>query len=381
MNTISKLTALTLSLLAFPSLAQTNHADFIERVETVFANQFSVNSPGCSVGVIHNNELIFAKAYGMANLEHNIPLSTDSVFRIASVSKQFTATAVLLLADEGLIDLNEDIRTYLPELADYGSKVTVNAMLGHFAGMGDYDMVGDSYEGKADGKYTDLKSAAGGEFRLGNEDYLSIDEFYQIVKTLPLRRKPNTQMEYSNFAYFLLSMLVEKRSGMTLREYAQKNIFKPLGMHNTFFSDDANEIVKNRASGYAPLKTGGYETNMTNLFWVGDGGLHTSIRELQRWDQQFYTPKLGKKPKEFLKKMLTPNSNHKLAGMLYANGQFIKKTDEFTQYLHSGGWLGTSTFYGRIPEQKLSVAILCNDVSQDPGKYSKEILTHYYKSL
>lgn len=379
MHLLTRLSILSLSIMAFPILAKPSDADFIKKIEAVFADKFQENSPGCSVGVIQANKLIFAKGYGMANLEHHIPLSADSIFRMASVSKQFTATAVLLLADEGLIDLHEDIRTYLPELADYGSKVTVNAMLGHFAGMGDYDMVGDSYEGKAHGKYTDLKSAAGGKFRLGNEDYLSIDEFYQVVKKLPLRRKPNTQMEYSNFAYFLLSMLVEEKSGMTLREYSEKNIFKPLGMKNTFFSDDANEIVKNRASGYIPLEKGGYETNMTNLFWVGDGGLHSSITELQLWDQQFYQPKLGKNPEEFLQKMLTPNSQHTLSGMLYANGQFVKKIDGFTKYAHSGGWLGTSTYYARIPEEKLSVAVLCNDVSQNPGKYSNEIFDRYFQ--
>jgi CubicO group peptidase (beta-lactamase class C family) len=370
--------ALSLYIITFPLLAITSNEIFIEKVEEVFANKFKPSAPGCSVGVMKDNKLIFAKGYGLANLEHNIPLSAGSVFRMASVSKQFTATAVLLLADEGLIDLQEDIRTYLPELADYGSKVTVNAMLGHFAGMGDYDMVGDSYEGQAKKGHSTLKSAAGGEFRLGNQDYLSIDEFYQVVKKLPLKRQPDTQMEYSNFAYFLLSMLVEERSGMTLRAYSEKNIFKPLGMHYTFFSDDANEIVKNRASGYAPLKTGGYETNMTNLFWVGDGGLHTSITELLRWDQQFYQPKLGKKPQEFLKKMLTPNSKYELGGQLYANGQFVKKMDSITKYSHSGGWLGTSTYYARIPEEKLSVAVLCNDVSQNPGKYSNQILDHYF---
>jgi CubicO group peptidase (beta-lactamase class C family) len=137
--------------------------------------------------------------------------------------------------------------------------------------------------------------------------------------------------------------------------------------------------VKNRASGYAPLKTAGYETNMTNLFWVGDGGLHTSITELQRWDQQFYQPKLGKNPQQFLKQMLTPNSKHELGGMLYANGQFVKEYDNFTKYAHSGGWLGTSTYYARIPEEKLSVAVLCNDVSHNPSKYSDEIFDSYFQ--
>lgn len=378
MRSAASLAALSLYIMTFSSLTMANDNEFNKKIDSIFANQFEPDSPGCSVGVIKDNQLVFAKGYGLANLEHNIPLSADSVFRMASVSKQFTATAVLLLADEGLIDLQEDIRTYLPELADYGSKVTVNAMLGHFAGMGDYDMVGDSYEGKAKGEFSNLKSAAGGEFRLGNEDYLSIDEFYQVVKKLPLRRKPDTQMEYSNFAYFLLSMLVEERSGMTLREYSEKNIFKPLGMKVTFFSDDANEIVKNRASGYAPLKSGGYETNMTNLFWVGDGGLHTSINEMLLWDEQFYSPKLGKNPQEFLKRMLTPNSTHQLGGKLYANGQFVKSMDKITKYSHSGGWLGTSTYYARIPEEKLSVAVLCNDVSQNPGKYSNQILDSYF---
>lgn len=372
-------TTLSLCLISSSVSASPHPNDMVSNIDKIFEKSIDSKTPGCSVGVIKDGDFVLAKGYGLANLEHDIPLNADSIFRMASVSKQFTATAVLLLADEGVIDLNEDIRTYLPELADYGTKVTVNAMVGHFAGMGDYDMVADSYEGDAKGNTTKLLSAAGGPFRLGNEDYLTIKEFYDVVKKLPLKRKPDTKFEYSNFAYFLLSMLVEEKSGKTLRQYADEKIFKPLGMNKTFFSDDANEIVKHRASGYAQKDNGQYETNMTNLFWVGDGGLHTSVTELLKWDNQFYSPKLGKNPAAFLTLMNTPNSQHAAQGNYYANGQFVQDKGKYTKYSHSGGWLGTSTYYARIPEKKLSVAVLCNDVERRAGRYANQILDLYVK--
>jgi CubicO group peptidase (beta-lactamase class C family) len=338
-------------LLANDILAQTTPAELSARVDAVFASMNNSNSPGCAVGVISNGEFVHKAAYGMANLELDVALSTDSIFRIASVSKQFTASAVLLLADEGLIDLDEDIRSYLPDLVDYGATVTVRSMLGHVSGIPDYE------EG------IKLRSAMGGEFRIGNEDYLSIDEFYRVAKNIKLSQPPMTSFEYSNTAYFLLSQLVERVSGLSLREYSQKNIFNPLGMEHSFFSDDGTEIIKQRATGYVLGDEGHYITDMTNLYWVGDGGVHTSIDDFLFWDRNFYHPKLGKDPAAFIEALNTPNSKLKSDEYLYANGQFIRDQKGQPNYRHTGGWLGFSTYYLRYPALQLSVVTFCNDAN------------------
>lgn len=361
--------------LSAPTLADDS---FSSKVDALMKEAIPATGPGCSIGVIKDGAFLHKAGYGLANMEHNIPLSPDTVFRMASVSKQFTAMAVQLVAEEGLIDLDEDIRTYMPALTDYGKKVSIRSMLGHTSGMGDYDMVAGSYEGpKVDGAM-ELKSSAGGEFRLGNEDYLTIKEFYDVVKRVPLHHEPDTEYRYSNLAYFLLSMLVEEVSGKTLRQYSDEKIFKPLNMDKTLFSDDGNEILKNRASGYKAKKDGsGYILDMTNLFWVGDGGLHTSVNEMLKWDNNFYNPKVGKNPKDFMKVMNTPNSQISTSSGLYANGQTLGEKNGVKYASHSGGWLGTSTYYSRLPEHRFSVVALCNEDGHGPGKYVTQIIDLY----
>ena len=365
---IAQLMAFSLaSSVATTCLAQESPKDdagVAGQIDALFAD-LDPNGPGCNIGLIHEGEWLHKAGYGMANMELSLPLDGSQRHRMASVSKQFTAAAVLLLADEGKIDLSEDIRTYLPELRDYRATVTVNAMLGHVGGMGDYDLIAGSFEGPVGNNAVDLRSAAGGPFRLGNEDYLTIAEFYDVVKQVPLALPPEQEQRYSNLAYFLLSMLVEEVSGESLREYAERRIFAPLGMEQSFFSDDPVEIVTNRASGYTRDDSGRYVTDMTNLFWVGDGGLHTNLDDMLIWDQQFYDPKLGESPIEFLEAMNTPNSDLESNERLYANGQFVGEVSGYKLFAHSGGWLGTSTYYARIPELSSSLVMMCNDTSLD----------------
>lgn len=350
---------------------------FNDAIDEIFSSIESSSTPGCSVGVIENGELVHKAGYGLANMELGIPLDGSHVHRMASVSKQFTAMAVHLLAEEGKIDLDEDVRVYLPELLEYEGTVTINSMLGHVSGMADYDQIdGDNTERNPG---LNIQSAAGGPFRLGNEDYLSIEEFYDVVKQVPLKRLPNQQYEYSNLAYFLLSMLVEEVSGQSLRRYADEKIFQPLGMSQTFFSDEPTEIVINRANGYRPLE-GSYVTDMTNLFWVGDGGLHTNLDDMVKWDQNFYVPKIGQYPADLLQQFNTPNSDFDSGDDgRYANGQALNEWNGRPMVSHSGGWLGVRTYYSRFPEDRFSVMIFCNDVSQSPRQYANRVAEAYFK--
>lgn len=160
-------------------------------------------------------------------------------------------------------------------------------------------------------------------------------------------------------------MLVEKVSGESLRVYAGKHIFQPLGMHATFFSDNPVEIVKNRASGYKRNEAGSYVNDMTNLYWVGDGGLHTNLDDMMKWDQNFYRPIIGEDPLSLLKHFLQPNSQYQSNYGRYANGQFITQRMAHTAFEHSGGWLGTQIFYARLPDRNTSLIMMCNDASLD----------------
>lgn len=369
---------LTLSACA-PDTQEVATSQFSENIDKIFSEIDRTNAPGCAVGVIHQGAFIHKAGYGMANLEHDIPLTENSVFRIASVSKQFTAMSVLLLAEEDLIDLDEDIRTYLPDLVDYGHKVTIKAMIGHYGGMGDYNLIAGSYEGEKRVSDMNLKSVADGPYRLGKEDYLSNDEFYDVVKKVPLILEPDTKLEYSNFAYYLLSVLIERQSGQSLRGYAEEKIFEPLGMENTLFYDNGFEILKNRATGYVADDSGEYEIDMTNLFTVGDGGLHTSINDFIKWDQNFFAPKIGKNPEALVEKLNTPTSELKFGETLYANGQNLTTMLNRQVFAHSGGWLGSSTYYIRFPDDNFSIVTLCNDTNQTPYEYVLKIAEVFFE--
>ncbi len=208
-----------------PSIAKANNVN--EKVDALFGAIDIHNAPGCNVGVIKNGEFAYKAGHGLANMEVGVSLDGNNVHRIASVSKQFTAMSVLLLAEEGKVDLQDDIRQYLPELKNYGSKITINSMLGHTSGMADYDYISGYKEKDVKGGLN-LRNTMGQPFRLGNEDYLSIKEFYDVVKKVSLRNKPDSQSDYSNLAYFLLSMLVEEVACEALREYPHLLVFTPL---------------------------------------------------------------------------------------------------------------------------------------------------------
>lgn len=362
-----------LILAAALAAADARASDLSQQLDGIFGG-IDPAGAGCNVGVLEAGEWQHRKGYGLANLELAVPLDGSQVHRMGSVSKQFTAMAVLLLADEGRIDLDADIHDYLPELPPYASRVTVNAMLGHVSGMGDYDLISGSYEGPAAEKSIDLRTLSGRPFSLGNEDYLRIEEFYDVVKRVPLAAPPEQAFRYSNLAYFLLSMLVEAVSGESLREYAERRIFAPLGMRDTFFSDDPVELVPNRAYGYKRNAAGEWINDMTNLFWVGDGGLHTTLDDLALWDRNFYRPTVGDDPTALIARMNTPNSDFDARGARYANGQFVSEIEGTALFAHSGGWLGTLTYYGRLPAREASLFMLCNDASLDVDTLREQAL-------
>jgi CubicO group peptidase (beta-lactamase class C family) len=263
---------------------------FNERVDTIFQNLIADDEPGCSVGVVESGHWMFHKSYGLASMEFDVPMTTNSVHNLASVSKQFTAMAVHLLADEGKIDLNEDISTYLPGLKDYGERVTINAMLGHVSGMAnftDYDYLVSQPGGEA----LTLTTAIGGPYRFEDEEYISTEDLYAFIKRLPLRYSPNERFHYSNVAYFLLSMLVEEVSGQSLADYSELKIFQPLGMTDTLFVDSPLPVIDNLATGYDKLR-GRYVRQDGNYYWVGDSRLHTTLNDLLIWDRHFYNPRL-----------------------------------------------------------------------------------------
>lgn len=326
-----------------------------DNIDAVFAGIDTDSQPGCAAGVIHNGDYIHKAGYGLANLEHGIPITSQSVFRTGSVGKQFTAMSIAILAERGELDLDADVHTYLPELMDYGHEVTVRQMVHHFAGMGDYD-------------HEIFKNPDGSDFRFGNEDFWTIEQFYRKVAQADLSHPPGSKWQYSNLGYFLLAHVVERVSGESLRQFAAREIFGRLGMSDSLFNDNVNQPIPNRADGYQLMDDGTWEIFMTNLSWVGDGGVYTSLDDFLKWDQNFYDNKLGNGTAALIELVTTP-----LPDMLeetedgpraanYAFGLRVSEENgEFT-IGHGGSWVAFTALYARYPELNMSVVVFCNSL-------------------
>lgn len=355
---------LLLAAILLPGLALAD-AGLGSAIDTVFAD-IGRDEPGCAVGVIHQREFVHKRGYGLANMEYGIPITSQTVFRTGSVGKQFTAMAIAILAERGDLDLDADVHRYLPDLLDYGHTVTIRQMLHHFAGMGDYD-------------HEVFRKADGSEFRFGNEDFATIDEFYRMVARADLVLEPGTRHLYSNLGYFLLGQVVERVSGKTLREFAAAEIFGPLYMNATRFNDNVNQLVMNRADGYQRKDDGSWEIYMTNLSWVGDGGVFTTIDDFIKWDRNFYDNRLGLGKPSLIELMETP-----LPGMLeetedglrpanYAFGLEIEERFGQRSIRHTGSWVGFTAVYNRFPDLELSVVVFCNSLEQSAGELGNRV--------
>lgn len=245
------------------------------RLDSVFAQLGGPSAPGCAVGVYRNGEAIFARGYGMANLDHGVAVTPATAFNVGSVSKQFTAMAILLLSDRGRISLDDDVRKWVPELPDHGHRITLRHLLHHTSGLPEYLW---------------LVYAAG---QRTSDNYLQRDVLALLARQRSLNFAPGAEWEYSNSNYFLLAIVVHRASGLPLREFAAREIFAPLGMTHTRFADDLAAPLPGRATGYMAAADGTWRRDVSENDAVGAGGLYTTVDDLQRWDANFASGRVG----------------------------------------------------------------------------------------
>ncbi len=323
-----------------------------EKVDALFAEWDKTTSPGCALGVIQNGEFIYRRGYGMANLEHGVPLSSRSVLYIASTSKQFVAASIILAAEQGHLSLDDDIRKHVPELPDYGTTITIRHLLNHTSGLRDY---------------LTLWSLAGEEFADVHEPE---EALALIARQKQLNVAPGSEYLYSNSGFFLLSIIIERATGQTLRQFAHDHIFAPLGMTHTHFHDDRTHISRDRAIGHFRRDDGTIGVYVSNFDLVGSGGLHTSIDDLLLWDRNFYENKLGNGsllPELHRRGILTNGDT-----IDYASGLSIGKYRGFATVSHGGSPQGYRTELLRFPDRQLSVIVLCNLDEISPTRLARE---------
>jgi len=326
---------------AASSLAQKDASDPQHKVDQVFAAYNKPDSPGCALGVIRDGAFVYKRGYGAGSLELQVPLTPRSVFYMASASKQFTAATVVLAAEQGYLSLDDDVRKYIPELPFYGKAITLRQMLHHTSGFRDI---------------LDLLLLAGRNL----EDVHPTSELLDLLsQQKALNFVPGDEFGYSNTNYFLMSVVIRRATGKPLSQFAEENIFNPLGMTHTRFYDNHTVVVPGRVAAYEPLPAGGFRVDWsTNFDTVGDGGLMSSVEDLAKWDRNFYANKLGKGA--LLQEMQTRGVLNDGRQIEYALGLLISTYRGLPIVEHGGALFGYRTELLRFPQQHFSVICLCN---------------------
>ena len=345
--------------LAFVALLTAGHAHAQQidtaRIDKIFQQFTTPNTPGCVLGIGRAGVPLYQRGYGMSNLEYEVPLTERSIVEIGSVSKQFTAAAILLLAQRGVLSLDDDIRKWLPEVPDFGRKITVRMLANHTSGLRDqWGLLG-------------MMNSPPGSAVHTPELILDL-----VSRQRELNFHPNDQYLYSNTGYTLLGIIVKRASGKSLAEFSIENIFQPLGMRHTQWRDDFTRVVKGRATAYSRERDGSYHQDMpfTNVY--GNGGLLTTVGDLIIWWDALRNNRLG--DAQFVQQLTTSgvlNSGHRIG---YALGVSNSEYRGSQQVTHSGSTAGYRAYLTNFPQTATTVAVLCNNASANAGMLAQGVV-------
>jgi CubicO group peptidase (beta-lactamase class C family) len=343
--------------------AQTLPPEITGKIDTLFSQWAKASSPGCAVGVVRNDSLIFSKGYGMANLEYGIPITSETIFHVASVSKQFTAYSILLLERQGKLSLDDDIHQYLHWFPDLKEKISIRNLLNHTSG------IRDQFE---------LLATAGTRL----DDVITQDQIIKILsKQQALDFKPGTDWSYSNSGFTLLAEIVKSVSGQTLRQFTDSAIFKPLGMSSTHFRDDYTEILPNRSYGYTAIGQGQgqehFANAMLNYSTVGPAGLFTDVDDMSKWIMNFYSPKIGSQNE--VRELTEPVVVNGLKKRNYAMGIVSDSLYGQKRYQHGGVDIGYQAFVSVFPDLKLGFIVFSNLGNPDAQRLNEQLASLFIK--
>ena len=326
----------------------------VERIDSVFLDMNRTDRPGCTVGVFSQGEIAYTNGYGMSNLEYGIALQPRSVFHVASISKQFTAFAVELLVSEGKVSWDDDIRTYVPEIPEYGQPVTLRHLAHHTSGIRDQ---------------WNLLLMAGWRWEA---DLVTQGNALEIMsRQKALNFQPGDEYVYSNSGFTLLAVVVERVAGKTLREFAEERIFAPLGMKNTHFHDDHQTIVPDRAFGYRFFDDEGWKISIPDFAIVGASSLFTTVEDMAKWDRNLRDHVLGDDAlyERFLERGVLSNGET----INYAHGISVSDYRGQTTVGHGGADAGYRTNYLRFPDADVGIVSFCNFSRANPGAYVQRV--------
>ena len=324
-----------------------------DRAFEKFARAYVGPAPGCAAAVSLNGETVFEKAFGLADLEHNVPNTTQTIFESGSVAKQFTAAALVLLQQDGKLSLDDPVRKYIPELPDYGSPLTIRHLLNHTSGLRDW------------GTVLSLTGAGRGD-RVITQD-LALDV---ITHQRALDFTPGSEYSYSNSGYNLAAIIIERVSKQKFPAFVEERLFKPLGMKNSSWRDDYQRIVPGRAQAYSREDNGPWRLNMPFMNVYGNGGMLTTVGDWMKWNAMLESHSLGTPLVNALETRGVLNDGRKIS---YALGLTIYTYKGLKDVSHSGATAGYQTFLARYPDKKVSVGVMCNGTSPGAGGIAASI--------
>lgn len=339
------------SLVAGPIAAQ--QRDLSAITDSVFARWNSTHSPGCAVGIARDGRPLLTRGYGMANLETGTPITGETIFESGSVAKQFTATAVVLLAMDGKLSLSDPVRKYFPELPEYDRPITIRHLLTHTSGLREW---------------SSLVSAAG--WPRGQRAHTQADLLDAVFRQKALNYPVGDHYSYTNSGYAIAKTLVERVSGKSFQDFSQERIFRPLGMTHTHWRDDFTRIVPGRAQAYS-RGSDGWRLDMPFESVVGPGGLLTTAGDWLIWNEALAKSTLRPGLTDSLTRRMRLTNGREIT---YALGVVVSHYRGVSEVSHSGSTGGYSTYLARYPDRgNLSIAVLCNSAQGAAGTYTHQI--------
>jgi CubicO group peptidase (beta-lactamase class C family) len=334
--------------------------DVQDRIDAIFEDVDRSDMPGCAIGIVQDGQLIYTRGYGMANLECQTPIDAQSIFHVASVSKQFTCLAILLLMRDGKRSLDDDVRTYIPELPDYGPVITIRHLVHHTSGLRDqWDLLR-----LAGWREDDVKTNA--------------DVLYLASRQKALNFFPGEEFLYCNTGYTLMALIVERLSGQPFRVFTQAQIFDPLGMMHTHFRDDHSELVVGRTSAYVPIDGGGYRVKIPMFDTVGATSLFTTVEDLARWVRNFELRTVGDGVLDQMYEQGVLKNGEQIG---YAFGQTVSIDRGIRVVQHSGSDGGYRSHLVRFPEQRAAMIVLSNLSVSDPSGRVRQMRDVYFEDV
>ena len=324
-------------------------------IDDAFA-AFKPDAPGCTLGVARERQPPLFRAYGSAELEHGVAITPETIFEAGSVSKQFTAAAILMLVADSKIGLEDDIRKYLPEMPSYGAPITINHLLSHTSGLRDWGDV-----------------AAVGGWPRGTRAYSNLETLEIAARQASLNYPTGAAYSYTNTGFNLLAIIVSRVSGQSLADFTRDRLFKPLGMAHTQWRDDFTRVVPGRAEAYHPTADG-QVLDMPFETAHGNGGLLTTVSDLLIWNEALTQGRLGPVVTTQLQQQATLTDGRRIE---YARGLFITTYHGLQEVSHGGATAGYRTWLGRFPSQGLSIAVLCNAGNADAESLAHKVADLY----